>query len=306
MRIVYIGSGPVACPAFRALHESERHRTVRVVSQPDRPSGRKRRPAPCPLKALAESLGYEVCTPESIRAPEAVQPLADVEPEAIVVADYAQFLPRSVLDLPPYGTLNIHPSLLPKYRGAAPVQWALINGDTETGVSIAYVTPAMDAGDIVLQRTCAIAPDDNAETLSQKLAGIGAELLLNALDGIEDGTASAIPQDDAAATFAPKLKKEDGRIDFNLSASALLHRIRGLYPWPGSFIERPAWGADRVKVLRAEYAEGAGMPGEVLRCDPEGPVLACGKDAVQLTEVQPAGKKAMDGGAFCRGYSLMS
>lgn len=304
MRAVFIGSGYLACPALRALRASNEHEIALVITPPDRPAGRKRRPAACPVKALAESLNRPVITPEKISAAEVLAQVAALRPDVIIVADYGQFLPEALIRIPPMGTVNIHPSLLPKYRGAAPVQWTLINGDDVTGVTIAYVTKEMDAGDILLQCAEPVREEDTAGTLYARLAARGAEMLLEALERLSRGEAAAVPQDHALAVPAPRLRKEDGRMDFTRPARDIVNRVRGLHPWPGSHTVPPDRPDGLLKVLQADVADGQGTPGEVIRLETEGPVIAAGEGAVLLRTVQPAGKKPMGGADYVRGYGL--
>ena len=300
MRIVFMGSGEVACPALERLLASDRDQVVAVVTQPDRPQGRNLRVAACPAKVLAEAAGVPVLTPERIGAPEAVQEIQALAPDLFVVAAYGQYIPPRILAIPPLRAINIHPSLLPKYRGAAPIQSAIAAGDRETGVTILYVSQEMDAGDILLQRSFPIGENETAATLSPQLAQFGAELLMETIEALREGRAVAIPQDAAQATTVFKLSKEDGRIDWSLPAEMIRNRIRGYTPWPGcyTFVE-----GKRLKVLQAVITpDQSGLPGDVLRCEAEGPVVQTGQGGLLLIEVQPEGKKAMSGAAFLCGH----
>lgn len=303
MRIIFMGSGEVGCPVVERLLASPQDELVAVVSQPDRPQGRKLQLAPCPVKAFVAGRA-PVLTPERCGAPDFVAQLAALKPELIVVAAYGQFLPRTLLDLPPHGVINVHPSLLPKYRGAAPIQWAVARGEKETGVSIIYLIEKMDAGDIIQQARVPVAPDATAAGLTPQLATLGAELLMRAVEDIRTGTVRRVPQDDALATRAPLLKKTDGRIDWSLPAEELHNRIRGFFPWPGCYFEWPRGTEKRVKVLKAAPVSGAGEVGALLSHDPRHLVVACGTGALQLLEVQPEGKKPMPAAAFLNGAQL--
>lgn len=302
MRVLFIGSGELACPALRKLCESDAAEVVAVVSQPDRPKGRRRGLSACPLKQVAEQLGLHVIAPESVNAEEVLVDIERLGPDLIVVAAYGQFLGKRLLSIPEMGAINIHPSLLPRYRGAAPIQWALINGDQYTGVTILFVAEEMDAGDIILQERSAILPDDTAATLAPRLAEQGAGMLLQAIDRLRDGAVDAKPQDERRVVLAPKLKKEDGQLDFGLPAAEIANRVRGMYPWPCCF----CFGAEgerlRVLMARAEPGEGAG--GELIDLSGEGPLVAAGEGAVRLLRVQPAGKRPMSGGDYCNGHRL--
>ena len=306
MRIIFMGSGELGCPAIEQVLAAGRDELVAGVTQPDRPQGRRLQLAACPAKRLLTAHGIPVLTPEKISSTTVMSEIAVWRPDLIVVAAYGQFLPRALLDLPPCGVINIHPSLLPKYRGAAPIQWVLARGETETGVSIIYLTEKMDAGDILAQEKMSILPDDTAATLAARLADLGAQLLLRTLDDIRAGTVRCTPQDEALATRAPILRKHDGRLDWTQSAGALHNRIRGFFPWPGTYFVWPRSSETRVKVLRAAHVAGAGEPGELLAVEAAGLLVATGRDALQLIEVQPAGKKPMPAAAFARGTRLQT
>jgi methionyl-tRNA formyltransferase len=304
MRIVFMGSGALGCPAIEGLLAAGRDELVAAVTQPDRPQGRNLQRAPCPAKKLLTARGVSVLTPEKVGDPAFVAQLGMLRPDLIVVAAYGQFLPRALLDLPPQGVINIHPSLLPKYRGAAPIQWAIANGETETGVSLIYLTEKMDAGDILAQEPTPIAPADTAATLAPRLAELGARLLLRALDDLRRGQIHRRSQADALATRAPLLRKEDGRLDWALPATALHNRIRGFVPWPGCYFLGPHDSAKRVKVLGASVATGTGKPGAILGSDAQGLVIATGREALRLLELQPEGKQPMSATAFVNGARL--
>ena len=307
LKVVLLGSGDLACPLLRALYGAEWIDLAGVVVQPDRPAGRGRKLLACSVKRAAGELGVEVMETGDASSPEMVARIAALSPDVLVVADFGQFLKGNLLAVPRMGALNLHPSLLPKYRGASPVQWALANGDRETGVCVLYVTPKMDAGDILARSRTAISPEETAVELEARLAEEGARLLLVALEGIRTGTVKAEAQDPAGVTFARKLSKEDGRLDWSAPAGVLVNRWRGFTPWPGVFTSLPDGTLLKVHRMRAEGrpegTEGA-VPGTVLSCDGEGPLVAAGEGAVRLAEVQAAGKTRMDGAAFCRGRGV--
>ncbi|MFH0953458.1 MAG: methionyl-tRNA formyltransferase [Verrucomicrobiota bacterium] len=304
MRVLFMGSGPLACPALRVLLERSADLVVAVVTQPDRPSGRHQRVQPCPVRKFVENRNVPVLAPEDVNDPAVVRQLKAFEPEVLVVADFGQFLKPGVLALPSKTSINIHPSLLPKYRGAAPIQWAIANGEVETGVTILHVTEKMDAGDIILQEKAPIRDQDTATSLEPLLAELGATLLVRALDEIRAGGAPRLPQDESKVTFAPKLEKEDGRINWSQPAETIRNRIRGFQPWPGCFCKVPTQVRPYLKVLQARVEEGKGKRGTVLECGEEGPLVACGQKALRLLLVQPEGKKPMLGGAYLRGHKL--
>lgn len=300
MRIVFFGSAPIGFFVLEALLSSAQDDVVAVVTQPDRPAGRKQQLTPCPVKTFALERNLPVLSPEKVK--ESLPELSALYADLFVVVAYGQYIPQSVLALPKHGAINLHPSLLPKYRGSSPIQWALANGDTETGVTILYVSEKMDAGDILLQREVPISFEDTAATLEPVLAKDGAQLLMDAVEQIRNGTAQPKPQNDLLATEVRKLTKEDGRLDWIRTAETLRNRIRGFTPWPGCFCEMP--DGQRLKVLRAAVETRSGSPGEILEAAGTGLLIAAGEGALRLLEVQPAGKKAMDGASYLRGYPL--
>ncbi|MDK2857223.1 MAG: methionyl-tRNA formyltransferase [Verrucomicrobiota bacterium] len=304
MRIVFFGSAPIGFPVLDALLANSQDEVVAVVTQPDRPAGRQMRLTPCPIKAFSQQKrGLNVLSPEKIG--EIQEELSALRADLFVVVAYGQYLPRSVLALPKYGAINLHPSLLPKYRGSSPIQWAVANGDTVTGVTILYVSEKMDAGDILLQKEVPIGSEDTSVTLESVLAEAGAQLMTEAVEQIRRGTVSSRPQDETAMIQVRKLVKEDGVIDWTLPAEILRNRIRGFLPWPGCFCKVPVdAGLQRLKILRAAVEPGCGLPGEVLDTAGEGPLVATGKDALRLLEVQPSGKRVMDGASWLRGRPL--
>lgn len=301
IRVVFMGSSAFSLPAVDVLAEAEDVDLAAVVTQPDRPRGRNRRIQPGPVHARATDLGVPVQMPGRVGDPEAVAALAALVPDVLLVASYGQFIPRAVRELPRLGILNIHPSLLPQYRGAAPMQWAIANGDTGTGVTIFHIERAMDAGDIVVQEPCPILPEDTGVSLERTLSRQGARLGLAAIRMLAAGTAPRVPQDHAAATYAPKLTKEQGVLDWTLPATVLHNRVRGYQPWPGCATLREG---RRLGVWTSRVVRAQGEPGRVVRVDREGPVVAAGRDSLQLIEVQPEGKPRMAADAYLRGHPL--
>ncbi|HMO03272.1 MAG TPA: methionyl-tRNA formyltransferase [Kiritimatiellia bacterium] len=300
MRVVFLGSSGFSVPSFRVLAAGGRHELVGVAAQPDRPSGRNRQVQRGVIHQAALDAGVPVMTPEKIGGAEAMAQLAAWRPEVIAVASFGQYIPTRVLAFPRCGVINVHPSLLPKYRGAAPLQWSIAEGETESGVTIFRVVQKMDAGDVILQERYPVFPGDTAATLSSRFAELGAELMIKALDLLEEGRAPAVPQDEAAATYAPKISKMDGWIDWAWPSARIVNRVRGFQPWPCAYIVHQG---QTIKVWRAEAADGAGRPGEVLSVRGDGPVVAVGEGAVRLLEVQPEGKKIMSGAAFLCGHA---
>lgn len=295
-----MGSPRFALPTLEWLLENEE--VAGVVTQPDRRQGRGRELSPPPVKVAAQRAGIPVLQPVRLRAPEAVAQVAAFRPELIVVVAYGQILPQEVLDIPPLGCLNVHASLLPKYRGAAPVQWALIRGETVTGVTIMRMEAGLDTGDILLQRATAIGPEETAEELSGRLAVMGAGLLAEALARLRENTLFAVPQNHAAATLAPRLTKADGAIDWRRTAREVCNLVRGVQPWPGAYTflrGRP------LKVFGCRVVEGeATVPGEVLEVGPEGLLVSAGEGRLILRELQAAGGKRLAAAQFVLGHPV--
>ena len=305
MRILFFGSAPIGFPLLEALLESPEDEVVAVVTQPDRPVGRRLKLTACPVKSFAAEKGLTIFSPEKVGSSESLARLTKLDADLFVVIAYGQYIPQSILALPAHGSINLHPSLLPKYRGSSPIQWAIANGDTVTGATILYVSEKMDSGDIILQREVPICSEDNAVTLEPVLAQVGAELLMEAVDQIRRGTVMSTPQNDALASEVRKLVKEDGRMDWTLPADVLNNRIRAFIAWPGCFCAAPVRnGMLRIKILSARVEPGSGTPGELLEVSGDGPLVATGSGALRLMMVQPAGKKLMDGSAYLRGYPL--
>ncbi len=301
MRIVFMGTPDFAVPSLKALVEAK-HQVVGVVSQPDRPKGRKRILTPPPVKELALQYGIEVIQPERIRRDqEAFDRLVAWQPDLIVTAAFGQILPKRVLEIPPLGCVNVHASLLPKYRGAAPIQKAIMAGEAETGITIMYMVEALDAGDIIAQKGLPILPEDDAGTLFLKLSELGAKLLLDTLPQLRAGRVEAIPQDEEKVSYAPILKREDEQIDWQKDAAVIVNHIRALSPMPGAFTT--AFG-QVCKIWRGKYVNTLfnGQPGTIQQISKEGITVVAGDgQGVQLLTLQPAGKKRMDVEDFLRG-----
>jgi methionyl-tRNA formyltransferase len=305
MRIVFLGSGAFAIPSLRALAAAG-HDIAGVVTQPDREKGRGRALLPPPVKPVAEALGLPVLQPPKIRAPEAVAELRDLAPELQVVVAYGQILPRAVIDIPPRGTINVHSSLLPRYRGAAPIHWAILNGDEVTGVTTMLIDEGLDTGPLLASRATPIATGETTPELEARLAEMGGALLLETIDGLAAGTVGPVPQDHAAATVARLLRKEDGRIDWTEGADLIARRVRGFAPWPGTVTTHS--GSD-LKILRAAplppTPSASAVPGTVIATG-DGIVVACGGGtALRVTEVQPASRRAMTADAYAAGARIV-
>jgi methionyl-tRNA formyltransferase len=297
-RLIFMGTPPFAVASLEALAEC--YEVVGVVTQPDRPARRGRKPTPSAVKQAALKLGLRVLQPESLRQEEAVAELRDLEPRVMVVAAFGQILSPWVLSIPPRGVINVHPSLLPRYRGASPIAGALLAGEEETGVTIMLMDEGMDTGPILTQRSVEIGPDDTTGSLEEILARLGADLLLDTLPGWLAGDIEARPQDDAQATYTKPISKNDAVIDWALPAEEIWHRVRAYNPRPGA---RTFWRGDLLKILRARPHldwKGAERSGDVVET-PEGVGVATAQGVLLLDEVQLAGKRAMDVEDFLRG-----
>lgn len=301
MRLAFLGTPAFAVPTLERLVERG-HQVLAAVTQPDRPKGRGQALAPPPVKEAALRLGVPVYQPERVKRPEAVDYLRSLAPEAMVVVGYGQIIPQSIIDIPPLGILNVHASLLPKYRGAGPVQWAIVHGETFTGVTIMRIDAGLDTGPMLLKAETAIGADETAVELGRRLSTMGADLLVEALDGLAGGRIVPQPQDNAQATYAPMLKKEDGRIDWSRPAVQIHNQIRGMQPWPGAYA---GFRGAALHVWRARPADaGAGHPPGTLVCL-KPLVAACGAGALELIEVQMEGRKRMAAADFANGQRLV-
>jgi methionyl-tRNA formyltransferase len=300
-----MGTPELARASLEALSGHPDFSVVAVVTQPDRPKGRDLKLQPSPVKVLARQLNLPVLQPERAREPAFIEALRELRPDLMVVAAYGQILPKAILDLPPHGCINVHTSLLPRYRGAAPIQWAILNGDAETGVTIMKMDVGLDTGDILTQERTPISPEDTSETLHNRLAVLGAGLLVKTIPDYVAGGVIPRPQPAEGATYAPKIKKEDGLLRWELPASVLWNRVRGLTPWPGAFAFLPAEPKPQLlKIWGAEVVARAGAPGEVLTADKSGIVVACGRDALQILVLQREGGRRLPARDFLAGQPL--
>jgi methionyl-tRNA formyltransferase len=300
MRVVFLGTPEFAVPTLEAL-AAHGHEIVAVYTQPDRPKGRGNQLAASPLKETAIHLGLEIAQPERIRRPENVAALAAMKPDAMVVVGYGQIVPQSIIDIPRHGILNVHASLLPKLRGAAPIQWAIANGDVETGVTIMRINAGLDTGDMLLRSATAIGPRETAPELSRRLSQTGAALLIEALESIASGSAVYEKQNDAEATLAPILQKEDGRIDWSRTALEIDNRLRGFTPWPGAFSSFRGQLLQLVRVA-VDPQTSALAPGTIIK-DKRRMLAACGRaSTLEIQELQLQGKKRMAAESFLNGY----
>ncbi len=304
LRTVFMGSPGFAVPSLKVVHQHTQ--ILSVVCQPDKPSGRGLAMTAPAVKEAALALGLPILQPASIRPQKSnfVEQIAALEPDAIIVVAYGKILPKEMLAIPKHGCFNVHGSILPTYRGAAPIQWALIQGETKTGVTLMKMDEGMDTGPTYFSKAIKIAKEDTALTLGQKLSLLGAEILSEGLLALQAGMLpSPMPQDSSQATLAPLLSKEHGFIDFTRPAALVSGQIRGVDPWPGAYTTLPKQ-AEPLKLFTPQVVEGNGYPGEFLGYDEKGLHIACAEGAVAISEVQLPGRKRMDASAFMAGYQL--
>jgi methionyl-tRNA formyltransferase len=323
LKLIFMGTAELACPSLSALRASDHFQVLAVVTQPDRPKGRHLELTPSPVKALAQQLGLPVLQPQQARDPSFVAQVQQMAPELIVVVAYGQILPPALLEIPRWGCLNVHASLLPKYRGAAPIQWALLNDETQTGVTIMKMDAGLDTGPILAQETVAIEPTDTAQTLHDRLATVGAALLVRTIPQYVSGQIAPRPQPAQEASYARKITKEDGLVDWTQPARAIWNRVRALVPWPGAFtyLSTAAHAASsgsglpeagpaapallRLIIWEAEPVEGlSGAPGEVLQADKTGLVVACGTGALRIRTLQREGGRRLPVAEFLLGHPI--
>jgi methionyl-tRNA formyltransferase len=304
VRVVFMAGGAFAIPSLEALVAAG-HEVAALVTQPDRASGRGLALVSPKVKPVAERHGIPVLQVARVRAPEAQDALRGLAPELQVVVAFGQILPRAVIDIAPRGTINVHASLLPRLRGAAPIQWAIANGDTETGVTTMQIDEGLDTGPLLLSRPLAIGPEETAAELEPRLARLGGELLVETLAGLERGTIAPVPQDAARATHAPLLRKEDGRVDWSLPAHAIACRARGFHPWPGAYTQHEGRLLKLLKV-REVTGDSRAEAGHVVELSAKGVTVACGPGSLLLLEeVQPESRKAMRAAAWAQGARLL-
>lgn len=302
MKIAFLGTSTFACPALRAL--SEQYEIGLVATQPDRPAGRHAKLHPSPIKELALELGLPLAQPSRINNPDGLEALRVCAPDAIVVASYGQLLKPAVFDLPPLGTLNIHASLLPAYRGAAPVNWALIHGESQTGVTTFYIEKGLDTGDVLLSRAIEIGPDEDALHLESRLSLLGAELILETLQGLERGDLEAVVQPEEGVSLAPTLTREDGHINWSSSAHAIHNLVRGTVPWPGAWT---CLGKRRVKLHKTRVLDsdaGPIAPGAIGLPEANRLIVGTQDRLLEVLEIQREGKPRVCGTDFLHGLHL--
>jgi methionyl-tRNA formyltransferase len=303
MHLVFMGTPAFAVPTLKALL-SNHHTISAVITQPDKPSGRGEKLSAPPVKQLALEQGVSVYQPDKLKAVEWRPIFSALKADAYVVVAYGKILPQWLLDLPQLGAYNVHASLLPRYRGAAPIHWAIANGETRTGITTMKLDAGMDTGDLLLQHEISIEPDDTSASVHDRLAEIGAGVMLKTLESLENGTANPIPQDPASATYAPMLKKSDGLLDWGQSAASLHNRIRAFNPWPGTYTHLQA---QTLRIWRAQPAEALGdslAPGTLLHHSSGSAVVACGTGFLRLEEVQMENRKRTSALDFLHGIRL--
>jgi methionyl-tRNA formyltransferase len=299
LKIIFFGTPEFAVPSLKALLNSK-HEILAVVTQPDRRSGRGRHIKPSPVKNEAEKAGLLILQPQKIKEPDFIDKLKRLNPPVIVVVAYGQILPPEIIHLPEYGCVNVHASILPKYRGAAPINWAIINGETTTGITTILMDEGMDTGPVLLQEETEIKPDDTAGTLSQRLSEIGASLLIRTLEGLVHGSIKPVPQT-GEATYAPILKKSDGVIQWSKSAQEISNFVRGMNPWPGAYC---FMNNERFKIFKAIPFSGNGKPGVIVKVTKDELLVGTGKGRLSIKEIQPSGKPVMPVKAFLQGRKL--
>jgi methionyl-tRNA formyltransferase len=305
LRIIFMGTPDLAAASLRALLREPAFQIIAVVTQPDRPKGRDLKLQPSPVKQLAFEADLPVLQPEKARDEKFIAELRALQPELIAVAAFGQILPKAILDLPRLGCLNVHTSLLPKYRGASPIQSAILSGDETTGVTIMQMDVGLDTGDMLMQNATPIRDEDNAATLHDRLAEMGATLLVETIHGLVDGKLHGFKQDTALATHVAKIRKEDGNIVWNQPARAIWNRIRAFTPWPGAFTYLPAQPKPvLLKIWGADLDSARGSAGEVLSADKSGIVIGCSEDALRVTILQREGGRRMSAQEFLAGNPL--
>jgi methionyl-tRNA formyltransferase len=312
LRIIFMGTAELSCVSLEKLARDENFSVTAAVTQPDKPRGRELKPQPSPVKSLAQKLILPVLQPAKARNEKFISELRGLKPDMIIVVAYGQILPQAILDLPKFGCLNVHTSLLPEYRGASPIQSAILNGETETGVTIMKMDAGLDTGDILAQTRMPILPEDNSQTLHDRLAQLGAELLVETIPNYVAGKISPKPQPAEGMSYTAKIKKEDGKIDWNEPSEKILNRLRAFTPWPGVFT---FLDGKLVKIWKANFVEemwnketplvSLGMkPGTILWVDKNGIIVTCGKDYLLIKELQREGGRRLSAQEFLAGNPL--
>jgi methionyl-tRNA formyltransferase len=305
LKTVFMGTADLACASLTALLHWPGCQVIAVVSQPDKPKGRDLQLVPTPVKLVAQAAGIPVLQPAKARLPEFLEQLRQLAPDLIVVAAYGQILPQALLDIPRLGCLNVHTSLLPRHRGAAPIQWAIAEGDAVTGVTIMKMDAGLDTGPTLATVETTIQPEDTGQSLHDRLANLGGELLVKTIPDYAAGRIVPRPQPAEGGTYARKVTKDDGRIDWSLPATTIWNRIRAFTPWPGAFTRLPA-GEESVllKIFRTTPGQTSGTPGVILSADEQGIVVACGAGSLRIGELQREGGRRLAVGEFLRGFPV--
>lgn len=299
-RIIFMGTPAFACPTLQTLLDRNEN-VVAVFTQPDRPKGRGQKLQPPPVKELAIAHTIPVFQPQKVRVPEVIEQIRELKPDLIVVIAFGQILPKALLDIPPQGCVNVHASLLPRYRGAAPLNWCIVNGETETGVTTMLMDVGLDTGPMLLKKVTPLDPDEDILSLHDRMSLLGAQLLGETLDGLKAGQIIPEPQDDSLSCYAPLLKKEHGLIDWQKPALELHNQVRGLAAWPGAV---SLLNDTPFKLYRTAIKQGSGVPGTVIATSKEGIEIACGQDSLLIKELQAPGSKRMDAGSFLAGHPI--
>ena len=308
MRVVFIGTGEIGVPTLHALLGSEEHQLAAVVTQPDKPVGREQRIEPSPIKKALAGTKIPILQPARIKDRQSIEEISARSPQAIIVMAYGQILPRGILETPRVACLNLHASLLPRHRGAAPIQAAIASGDPETGITVMYMDEGLDTGDILLQRKIDILPTETGGSLHDRLGQIAPDALLESLQLLAKEIAPRVPQNNALATYAPKLNRNDGKIDWSQPADILERKIRAFNPWPGAFTTVTAKSGKprNLKIFSASIVDLVGEAGEILQTGKRGLVIAASDRALSLEEVQPEGKRRMTSAEFLHGFEAAS
>jgi methionyl-tRNA formyltransferase len=301
LRLLFMGTPEFAVPSLKKLVDRG-ELVVAAVTQPDRPKGRGQQLASPPVKMVAKDHGIPVFQPAKVRNPAFVEIIRELRPDLIIVTAFGQILPKELLNIPRYGCINVHASLLPRYRGAAPINWCIINGESETGITTMQMDEGLDTGDMLLKKVVPIGPDDDAQALHDLLSVVGAEALAETLDMLTAGKLNAVKQDGLLSNYAPMLKKEDGLIDWDREPQRIRNLVRGLTPWPGAFT---LLGDKTLKIYRCRVADGTGVPGSVLQADRSGLVIACREGGLLVEELQLEGKKRLSARDFIAGYKII-
>ena len=303
-RTLYMGTAEIACAPLKALNFLPDYEIVGVLTQPDRPRGRSMKVLSSPVKQCAKELGLLVPQPQKLYNDEVFEQILSLRADLIVVSAFGQILPQSVLSLPKHGAVNIHASILPRHRGAAPIQWAILEGDRETGVTLMKMDEGLDTGDIIAVSRTPIQATDNSQILHDRLAELGASLLISTLPDYVGGSITAKPQDDSLSTYARKIVKDDGRIDWSLPSVEIHRRIRAFTPWPGAFTFLPGEKKRLLKLFKASMSDSEGNTGEILSVIGNNLLVACGQKSLTLTELQREGSRRMNVDDFLNGCSL--